>query len=162
MGDITPVSLFAHMIETRAVPGRIAPSSSAMSRLPCLSTPRNVTSHPRFARSWQGRRTALCSTALVTKCCPPRIGPVPDLPRASNCSAKLITALLDSVPPLVKTISVGSHPRNAANRSRARLMAFLRRGCEAVSARRVAVILGQKRQHFLDDRRIKLGGRVVI
>src|SRR4030095_5741216 len=37
-----------------------------------------------------------------------------------------------------------------------------RHGGEAVSARRVAIILGQKRQHFLDHRRIKRRGSVVI
>src|SRR6185436_3931475 len=36
------------------------------------------------------------------------------------------------------------------------------RGREAVSTRRVAVILGQERQHFLDHRGIDFGSSVVI
>src|SRR4029450_4235593 len=114
-GNNTPVSLFAHIIETSVVSGRIAASNSPRSTLPCRSTPRNVTSHARFVRSWHGRRTALCSTALVTTC----------LPRGSNLSAELITALFDSVPPLVKTISDGSHPSNLASRPRRKSTEFL-------------------------------------
>src|SRR5206468_10422705 len=102
---------------------------------PSRSTARNVTRQPRLSRSWQGRRTALCSTAVVTTRPPWWIRPVANFPPLSDCpafvaataeqaNAEWIATLFDSVPPLVKTISDVSHPSNAARRSRASSTAF--------------------------------------
>ena len=67
MGKTTPVSLFAHMTETRAffVPASAA-RSAPRSIWPTASTGSSTSSCPRALRRRAGWRTAGCSTAVVT------------------------------------------------------------------------------------------------
>ena len=112
-----PTSLLAHMTVTSATdPG----SSSTAARTSCAATSPHgpgstqVTSaSPASTRAVTGSRTAWCSTPLATirRC-------------AGSCAAAahsvpLTARLSDSVPPEVRTISLGRDPRHAAMRSRA-------------------------------------------
>ena len=152
MGKSTPVSLFAHITVTSAVSERMDFSSSARSICPCSSTPSQVISCPRFASVSQCFSVAECSTRVVTMCCRSR----------SMSSAEWIAAFVDSVPQLVNKISDGSHPSSPATRSRACSSALPTCLPKAVAARRIAIQLGEKRQHLLDHSGVHARGRVVV
>ena len=109
MGKSTPVSLFAHMMETIAVSGRMALSSSARSIWPLASTPSQVTSWPRLASLSQ-----CLSDGAVLDARGDDVLPVGSM-RQRGPDGRVI----DSVPQLVKIISRGSQPRRAATCARA-------------------------------------------
>jgi hypothetical protein len=79
----------------------------------------------------------------------------------SIASAEWIAAFELSVPQLVKMIA-----RLAAEQRRDSLAREFQRivhpFAEAVSARRIAVIPREPRQHFRDDGRVHAGGRIVV
>ena len=162
MGDITPVSLFAHMIETRAVPGRIAALQfgDVEIAMPIHAEKCDVTSSfcEILARIqdravFDRARDQMLSTA--NRSC---AGFAPRLELQRQIDYRIIGFCAAAGENNFRRLTSEKRRQPLARK----IDGFPRRGCEAVSARRVAVILGQKRQHFLDDRRIKLGGRVVI
>ena len=83
----------------------IALRTSSGSTIPNRSTGRTVTLAPSVSRNRQGLIVAGCSTAVVMMWSP-----------RSRLAKKtpLIAWLFDSLPPLVKTTSVGSQPRSPA------------------------------------------------
>ena len=114
MGKITPVSLFATMIDTNAV-SSVSARNSSRSSIPSCFTLSQVTRYPRFSRCWHSPKTAGCSTCVVT------------MWRLSDRASSIprMAALSPSVPQLVKIISIGSAaPINAA--TCARFADFLR------------------------------------
>ena len=102
IGCSTPISLFAAMTLTSTVSARIAASTAAGSTSPPASTPSLVTSiAPSASSAAQTSSTAVCSVAIVTTW----------RPRGwSARTAPAIARLLDSVAPLVKTMSRGRAP----------------------------------------------------
>ena len=110
IGCSTPISLFANMIETSTVSGRIAAASDAGVTRPSGRTGRYDTRRPRRARRAQGSRTARCSVSTVTMW----------FPRSRDASATPFRArLFDSVAPLVKVISRAAAPISSATDARA-------------------------------------------
>ena len=109
-GWMAPVSLFAAITETRIVSFRMASAKSFGSTNPSTSTGSVVSSKPslftRYSKVW---RTAWCSTAEVM-----RWRPLAFNNRAEPHMAKLLL----SVPPLVKTTSLGLHFHTLETRSR--------------------------------------------
>ena len=104
----TPVSLLAHMTDTRKVSSRRASSTSRSCTAPSSPGCTRVRSKPWRSSSRAALSTDLCSTALTTRC------PA----RRSRAEAKR-AQLFDSVPPPVKKISRGAAPRAAASPARA-------------------------------------------
>ena len=108
-GWTVPVSLFAVMTETSAVSGRSASATEPGSTRPTRSTGRSVRAKPswasRYLSAWS---TAWCSTGEATRWRRPRLPPSRAVPR--------IARLLDSVPPPVKTTSLGRHLQSPAMR----------------------------------------------
>ncbi len=107
-GNSTPVSLFAHMIDTIAVSSRIAFSTSSTFSVPSAATGRRVTPKPMRSSASVWFMMAECSTCVVTMWRLPVV-----------CSADQIAALSLSVPQLVKMISLAVAPKSAATFSRA-------------------------------------------
>ena len=103
-GKTIPVSLFAAIAEHRSAPGNAASSASRSSR-PARSTGTWITAAPARSSSAQAPSRAGCSTAVVTTLRRPS-------PRTASASA--------SVPPDVKTISLGSQSSASPHCSRAR------------------------------------------
>ena len=110
IGSIVPTSLFACITVIRIVFGVRALRTSSGSTIPYRSTGSMVTFAPSFSRNRQGLSVAGCSTAVVMMWSP-----------RSRLAKKtpLMAWLFDSLPPLVKTTSVGSHPRSPATCPRA-------------------------------------------
>ena len=82
---------------------------------------------------------------------------------AAKRAAPLMAMLLDSVAPEVKMISRMSAPIRAATWARARLHGGLGSlAHDMFGTVRIAVVLGEERQHGLDDARIAAGGGLVI
>ena len=116
MGNTTPVSLLACMIDTSRVSGESARMNPGMSRLPFRSTSTYVTRQPFRSISRQTSSTAGCSTVVVMICF--RFG----LARTTPWMA----VLLLSVAHPVKRISLGSAPpRQSAIVRRAAATAWL-------------------------------------
>ncbi len=106
-GWTTPVTLFAHITQASASPGRTRSAKAPRSSTPSASTGAQTTSHPRAARARTGSRTAGCSMALATtRPARPAVRP-------------WIAMLSDSEPPPVKTTSCGATPSTPATRARA-------------------------------------------
>src|ERR1051325_4262664 len=119
-GCTTPVSLFASIMATSFVSGRIAAMTASAGTTPLRSGGTTVTAWPRRSSSWIGSDTLGCSIAVVTTCA-----------RA----APKIAALLLSVPPLVNTTS----------RAAARDVVFTSGGTESNNA----AIFGAARAHVV-------------
>src|SRR5262245_61745502 len=111
IGWIVPISLLANMTERRMVFGVSAFSSSATSTRPSRPTGTYVTSKPCRSSRLPTSMLARCSMVVVTTW----------FPFSRYISATPLRArLMDSVPPEVKTISLGSRaPISAATSARA-------------------------------------------
>ena len=155
-GKIVPVSLFAHMIEAMAVfgPQRLAvgvdvqPAAASTRRCSDLDAARAFRSQSHSAR------IAGCSTAEV----------MISLRPAWVSSADRIAVLSDSVPLRGVDDLVVEFARRAAPGigARACLQGGADFGAERVHRGRVAELLGEERQHRLDDFGIDAGGGVVV
>src|SRR5674476_1372607 len=76
-------------------------------------------------------------------------------------AAPKMARLFDSVPPLVKMISLGFAPRNFAARSRAS-SSSARLAPDVMDARRIAPDFAEERQHRVTHRQVERGRGVVI
>src|SRR2546427_7725481 len=112
MSWIVPISLFANMTEMRIVLSVIASRIASSSTKPSVRTGTYVISKPCRSRRLQTSRLARCSMTVVTMW----------LPFSRYISTTpFIARLIDSVPPEVKTTSLGSRaPMILASCSRAR------------------------------------------
>ncbi len=117
MSLMVPISLLAHMRETRMVSSRSAALTMSAVITPSAGGSRNVTSKPSFWSRLQGSSTALCSMALVMMC--PRHLPEPAGFFSYINAAPRSARLFDSVAPDVKMISLSVAPTTAATCSRA-------------------------------------------
>ena len=70
-----PLTLEPWAMTSRRVLGRIIPSTAPASSRPALSQGMRSKLTPSAARSWRGRMTALCSTALTRQWSPGRSQP---------------------------------------------------------------------------------------
>ncbi len=105
-----PISLFAYMIEMRAVSGLIAAAMRSGSTHPCGSTGIVVTEWPALWSVLQAFRTESCSMALVMTC---RLLPL-------AVTVPMMARWLASVAPDVKVISCAwSAPSECWTRCRA-------------------------------------------
>jgi len=70
-------------------------------------------------------------------------------PQMCKSRARNESPMFDSVPPLVKTISDGSQPSNAARRSLCQIDSFSRLGRQMLAAGRIANSTSSKAHHYL-------------
>ena len=143
-GWTTPISLFAHWTDTRAVSSVSAPARSAMRRMPSGSTGRSVTRHPSFRRRASGFRLQWCSMASRIRC--------PGVPRSSiqRSQTPRSARVFPSLPLATNTISCGSTPimsaiirRDASIAARARRPAACGEDGLPHASRAVTVILSR-------------------
>ena len=136
IGWIVPISLLACITETSAVSAVIAAAQRLRrDRRRSPSRAASVTVQPRRASALAVCSTASCSMPLVTRCRRPRGSSASATPRRARLSA--------SVPPAVKTSSVGSAPMSAATPARRRSRCALARWPKACDARGVAEVVAQ-------------------
>jgi hypothetical protein len=110
IGSMVPISLFPYMMEMSAVSARARVSTSSTCTSPYVSTGMYSTSYPSLLSASVVARTDECSIADMSRCFR-SVFMAPSTPRSAS--------VLDSVPPLVNTISDARAPMARATSIRA-------------------------------------------